>query len=253
MIDFVIPCHPKDFPSLKMSIDGIKNNISCCNKIFVISNDDPNIDEVIHIPESRYFPYVDKEKISKKFELNNSSLLYRTKWIYQQFLKLYTAKVIPELTDSYVVVDSDTIFLADVSFDSEKFFYVKNPYEYHKPYLNPIKILLDVQNTIGFSTISHHMIFNKQKLNEMMSMIEKKFNSKSFFDCVISILNYNEVSCMSEWDLYANYMILNYPELCIHRQLKWDNIPFVPVKSHLEEFKEEFDFISCHAYIRGIE
>ena len=183
MIDFVIPCHPKDFPSLKMSIDGIKNNISCCNKIFVISNEDPNIDGVIHISESRYLPYVDKEKISKKFELNNPSLLYRTKWIYQQFLKLYSAKVIPELTDSYVIVDSDTIFLRDISFDINKFYYCKAE-EYHKPYLNPIKILFDIEDTIGFSTICHHMIFNKEKLNEMISLVEKKYDSESFFDCV---------------------------------------------------------------------
>jgi hypothetical protein len=235
-----------------MSIDGIKNNISCCNKIFVISNDDPNIDGVTHISESRYFPYIDKEKISKKFELNNPSLLYRTKWIYQQFLKLYSAKVIPELTGSYVVVDSDTIFLKDVSFDPDKFYYCKAD-EYHKPYLEPIKKLFNIEKTIGFSAISHHMIFNKEKLNEMISVVEKRYDSESFFDCVLSILDYNEASCMSEWDLYANYMIINYPDMCVHRQLKWDSISFVPVKSHLEEFKEEFDFVSCHAYIRGIE
>jgi hypothetical protein len=252
MIDFVIPCHSKDFPSLNMSVNGIKENITCCNDIFVISTDDPNIDGVIHIPESRYFSYVDKEKIFKKFQLNNPSLLYRTKWIYQQFLKLYTAKVIPELTDSYVVVDSDTIFLRNVSFDINKFYYCKAQ-EYHKPYLNPIKILFDIEDTIGFSTICHHMIFNKEKLNEMISLVEKKYDSESFFDCVLSILDYGEASCMSEWDLYSNYMIKNYPDMCVHRQLKWDSISFVPVKSHLEEFKEEFDFVSCHAYIRGIE
>ncbi len=252
MIDFVIPCHPKDFPSLKMSIDGIKNNISCCNKIFVISNDDPNIDGVTHISESRYFPYIDKEKISKKFESNNPSLLYRTKWIYQQFLKLYSAKVIPELTNSYVVVDSDTIFLRDVFFDPTKFYYCKAK-EYHKPYLEPIKKLFNIEETIGFSAISHHMIFNKKKLNEMISVVEKRYDSESFFDCVLNILDYNEASCMSEWDLYANYMIINYSDMCVHRQLKWDSISFVPVKYHLEELKEEFDFVSCHAYIRGIE
>ena len=252
MIDFVIPCHPKDFPSLKMSIDGIKNNISCCNKIFVISNDDPNIDGVTHISESRYFPYIDKEKISKKFESNNPSLLYRTKWIYQQFLKLYSAKVIPELTNSYVVVDSDTIFLRDVSFDPTKFYYCKAK-EYHKPYLEPIKKLFNIEETIGFSAISHHMIFHKEKLNEMISVVEKRYDSESFFDCVLNILDYNEASCMSEWDLYANYMIINYSDMCVHRQLKWDSISFVPVKYHLEELKEEFDFVSCHAYIRGIE
>lgn len=252
MIDFVIPCHPKDFPSLKMCVGGIKENIKILNRIFVVSNDNPNIEGVIHIPEKKYLPFVQKEKIAEKFEYYNPSLLYRTKWVYQQFLKLFSAKVIPELTNSYVMVDSDTIFLKDISFDPEKFYYCKAE-EYHKPYIQPIKKLFGIEETIGFSAISHHMIFNKEKLNEMIADVEKRFESESFFECVLSILDYNEASCMSEWDLYANYMLLNYPKMCQQRQLVWEDISFIPVKSHLEEFKEQFDFVSCHAYRRGIE
>lgn len=252
MIDFVVPCHPKDFPSLKVCVNGIKENISVVNRIFVISNDNPNIDGVIHVPEQNYLPFIDREKISENFNQYCPNLLYRTKWIYQQFIKLFSAKAIPELTDSYVMVDSDTIFLRDVPFDPYKFYYCKAN-EYHKPYLEPIKKLFDIEETIGFSTICHHMIFHKEKLNEMMDTIMKRYNSDSFFNTVLSILDYSEASCMSEWDLYANYMLLNYPEMCQQRQLVWEDISFIPVKSHLDEFKENFDFVSCHAYRRGIE
>jgi hypothetical protein len=233
-------------------VRGIKENISVVNRIFVVSNDDPNIDGVIHVPEQNYAPFIDREKIAKNFEERCPHLLYRTKWIYQQFIKLFSAKAIPELTDSYVMVDSDTIFLRDVSFDPDKFYYCKAD-EYHKPYLEPIKKLFGVEETIGFSSISHHMIFHKEMLNEMMKKVTDKFESESFFDTVLSILDYTEASCMSEWDMYANYMILNHSEMCEQRQLKWDNISFIPVRSHLDEFKEDFDFVSCHAYIRGIE
>jgi len=251
-IDFLIPCHPKDFPSLIMSVNGIKKNISSLNKIFVVSCDNPNIEEVIHIPEERYYSFIDKNKIKKIYSLKNPNLIHRSKWIYQQFLKLYSAKVVPELTDSYVIVDADTIFLNDVSFDIDKFYFCKAE-EYHKPYLEPIKKLLDIEDTIGFSTICHHMIFNKQKLNEMISIVEKKYNSQSFFDCVLSILDYAEASCMSEWDLYSNYMILNYPEMCAQRQLNWTDIHSIPSSSLLNSLKDEYDFVSCHAYLRGVE
>lgn len=263
MIDFVIPCHPKDFPSLKMASEGIKN-ISCANRVFVVSIENPKLDGVIHISEERYDKYINKEKIAKNFSTYAPHLLYRTKWVYQQFLKLYAFEVIPELTDSYVLVDSDIIFLRDVQFDIEKFYYCKAE-EYHKPYLKPIKKLLGVEETIGFSTICHHMIFNKEKMAEMHSFIKDKFNSDSLFDTILSILDYTESSCISEWDLYSNYMILNYPEMCQHRQLKWtesfigesrninNGIHFIPDNSHLEEFKDNFDFASCHAYRRGIE
>lgn len=252
MIDFVVPCHPKDFPSLKICIRGIKENISIANRIFVVSNEDPNIDGVIHVPEENYAPFIDREKIAENFRERCPNLLYRTKWIYQQFIKLFSAKAIPELTDSYVMVDSDTIFLRDVSFDPDKFYYCRAD-EYHKPYLEPIKKLFGIEETIGFSAICHHMIFHKEKLNGMMDEVMERYESDSFFDTVLSILDYTEASCMSEWDLYANYMILNHPEMSEQRQLKWDNISFIPVKSHLDEFKEDFDFVSCHAYIRGIE
>jgi beta-galactosidase beta subunit len=252
MIDFVIPCHPKDFPSLELSIGGIVNNISLCNRVFVISKEDPNIEGVIHVPEEKYLTFTTKEKIENIWLNKNSQLCYRSKWIYQQFLKLLSARVIQELTDSFVIVDSDTIFLKDISFDSNKFYYCKAE-EYHKPYLHPIKTLFGVENTIGFSTICHHMIFNKQKLNEMISIIEKKFDNKLFSDIVLEIIDYNESSCFSEWDLYSNYMLLNYSEMCEQRQLTWKSIPFVPDQIHLEEFKSKYDFISCHTYDRGIQ
>ena len=83
--------------------------------------EDPGIKGTIHIPEERYFKYIDKKKLLRS-SLLMLHILYRTKWVYQQFLKLYAFKVIPELSDSYVLVDSDTIFLRDIPFDSDKFF-----------------------------------------------------------------------------------------------------------------------------------
>ena len=65
MIDFVIPCHPKDFPSLKLCVKGI-GNISSAGRIFIVSMEDPRIEGTIHVPEERYFKYIDKEKIAQK-------------------------------------------------------------------------------------------------------------------------------------------------------------------------------------------
>ena len=252
MIDFVIPCHPKDFPSLALSVDGIKNNITSVNKIFVVAKKNPQLDDVIHIEEEKYSPHITKEGIKKIWSLKNPTLVYRSKWVYQQFLKLLTAKVIRELTESYVVVDSDTIFLRDVVFDKQKFYYCIAE-EYHKPYLQPIKILLNTEKTIGFSCISHHMIFNKEKLNEMINFVEKSFDGESFSESILSILDYDEASCISEWDLYANYMLLNHPEICENRQLTWKDISYIPTEDDLKVLKNDYDFVSCHAYRRGIE
>ena len=251
MIDFVIPFHSKDLPSLKIVIEGIKN-ISCINSIFVVSIENPKLEGVIHISEKCWDKYINKQKIAKKFSTYAPNLLRRTNWLYQQFIKLYAHKVIIELTDSYVLLDSDTIFVRDVMFNPDKFYYCFAR-EYHEPYINPIKKLLDVEKTIGFSTICHHMIFNKKKMAEMHSLIKDKFNSDSLFDTILSILDYTESSCFSEWDLYSNYMILNHPEICEHRQLYWSNIRRIPSRSQINLLKDHVDFVSCHSFLRGIK
>jgi hypothetical protein len=251
MIDFVLPCHPKDFSSLKLSIDGVKR-ITGCGKIFVISKESPEIDGVVHIPESRFDVFTTKDKIENIWNNKNANVSYRSRWLYQQFLKILCFKVIEDLTESFVMVDSDTIFLRDVSFDPMSFQYSIAP-DYHIPYEHPIKSLLGIE-TLGYSCINHHMIFNKSKLQLMIDDVEKRFNT-NFIDAVLSIIDYNEASCFSEWDLYANYMIKNHPNYCVHRQLKWVDIGYIPNKSQIKSLNEEtdYDFVSCHAYIRGIE
>ena len=67
------------------------------------------------------------------------------------------------------------------------------------------------------------MIFNKKKLQDMISSIEKRFD-KSFVESVLGVLDYNQLSGFSEWDLYANYMLLTSPEMSQQRQLSWDLI-----------------------------
>lgn len=249
-MDFIIPCHPKDFSTLQLSVSGIKN-IKVNSRIFLISKKDPNIEGTIHIPENLFDEFVLKDDVRRKWEQNNKSLSHRSKWIYQQLLKILSYKVIKDLSESYVIVDSDTIFLKDISFDENKFYYCIAQ-EYHLPYLNPIKKLLNLEKTIGFSCISHHMIFNKEKMNMMIGEIEERFNKK-FSDIVLDIIDYNEASCFSEWDLYSNYMITKHQEQTEQRQLKWANIPYIPSTQDLGYLKNQYDFISCHAYDRGLE
>jgi hypothetical protein len=245
-LDCLIPCHEKDFHSLGLCIDGIKKNIFNLNNIYVVSNKNPNIKGITYIPENNYKEYIDIQKIVKNFEYYNPEYSYRSGWIYQQFLKLFSAKVITQLTDSYVIVDSDTIFLKPILFDPSKFYYCIAD-EYHLPYITSIKKILGLEKTIGFSTISHHMIFNKIILNEMIENVKKRFKSNSFFDCVLSSIDYNEISSLSEWDLYSNYIIINHPEMCEERQLFWENISYLPDLNLLDK---NLDFVSCHAYLR---
>lgn len=250
-IDFIIPCHPKDFPSLILAYNGIKNNLTCCNNIYIISREDPKLGDTFFIEENQFDTYITKEKIENIWLRKNKKLSNRSNWLYQQFLKLLAVKVIKDLSDSFVIVDSDTIFLREVEFNSDLFSFCEAK-EYHKPYLEPIKILLNKKKTIGFSCISHHMIFNKEKITCLIKDIESRFNI-NFVDAILNIIDYKQGSCFSEWDLYANYMILNNPHLCKNRQLTWMDISFIPTDQDLANLKMGYDFVSCHAYRRGLQ
>ena len=122
-IDFIIPCHPKDFPSLKLAYNGIKNNLTCCNNIYIISKEDPKLGNTFFIEENQFDTYITKEKIENIWLRKNKKLSNRSNWLYQQFLKLLAAKIIKDLSDSFVIVDSDTIFLREIEFNSDLFSY----------------------------------------------------------------------------------------------------------------------------------
>lgn len=247
MIDFVIPCHPKDFSTLELCVNGVKQ-ISNRRKIYVISKENPKLTDVNYISEKKYNKFFTLDKIEEIFEQRQSTYKYRSSWLYQQFLKLLCFKVIKKLSKSFVVLDSDTIFLRDVHFD-RNLFYFSTAYEYHLPYIKPIEILLDTNKTIGFSCINHHMIFNKRKIEMLINYIENKFNN-NFVDVILSIIDYNELSFFSEWDLYANYMILNHNKICVHKQLLHKDIPFIPTEEDLKILQNDYDFVSCHAWMR---
>jgi len=247
-LDFVIPCHEKDFETLNLCVKCIKQNISNINNIYIISNTDLKIKNTIYVPEQNFNTLISLQAIKNIWETKNKQLSYRSAWLYQQFLKLLSYRVIKQLSEQFVVVDADTLFLRDISFDSNKFQYcIAN--EYHQPYLHPIKHLLNVSVTIEHSCICHHMVFQKSKLDKLIYEIESRFNL-SFVDAVLACLNYNELSCFSEWDLYANFMLINFPELCEHRQLKWLDINYIPEQKDIEILKKKFNFVSCHAYRR---
>ena len=237
-IDFVIPSHPKDFFTLKLTTNGIKN-LSCCRNIFIISSENPYIENTIFISEHLYSCYVTVEMIEEIYLKKKSKYISRASWLYQQFLKLLASKIIHNLSDSFVIIDSDTIFLKDISFNPNIFYYT-NVKEYHTPYLKPIMTLLNLQSTIGFSTICHHSIFFKSTLEQMINEIEFRFNT-NFVDAILDILDLNEPSNFSEWDLYANYMILNHLKRTKKRSLKF---------THIKLYGLYFDFISSHAYKR---
>lgn len=252
MIDFVIPAHSKDFESLALAVAGLRANMSCLGRIFIVADTDPRIDGAIFVNRglgSGYAEQVSIERVEQVWQEKNPELAWRAGWIYQQLVKLLTSRVIADLSEAYVIMDADVIFIRDVVFDPDRFFY-SWAIEYHLPYLEPTKQLLGIEQTIGFSTTAHHMICTRSKMEEMLSSIEARFGC-SFVEAVLSVINYHQISNLNEQDLWANFMLTQHPDLCHHRQLKWVDLDFIPDAAYLAQNTQNLDFVACHEWMRG--
>ena len=124
LFDIVICVGPKDLSILNNQIEHTKKNIIGYNNIYLITID-PNIkiDNCITINEN-IFPF-NLETVQKYH-----GKLERNGWYLQQLLKLYAGFVIPNILETYLVIDCDTFFLKPTNFISDN----KCLYSYGKEY-----------------------------------------------------------------------------------------------------------------------
>jgi hypothetical protein len=252
MYDVVIPCHPKDAQNLEQTIKSLKH-ISNKRKTYVISPSfiDLNIDDEYKIIlDNNFDKYFSVDKIKIRWQKEFPNFAYRASWIYQQLIKLFCFKVIEDLTESFVFLDSDTMILRDLNFKTDKFQY-SIPTENHYPYKQNYNKMTGL-NAQNFSFICHHMMFKKEYLNELINHVENLHN-RSFFEVLLDSIDYTNQSPFAEQEIYGNWVYEKHNDICEHRQLKTTNINFIPNDEQLKELSNHFDMVSSHAWLRGIE
>jgi len=238
--DIVIPIGPNDKDLIEIQIEYTKKNIIGYRNIYLICYDPTiNIHGCITIDE-RIFPFT----IDTVIEFHGK--LDRNGWYLQQLLKFYAGKIIPDILERYLVIDSDTFFLKPTIFIENDICLYNFGVEYHMPYfehmLNLDKELIKVFNNI--SGICHHMIFETKYINELISKIEKNHND-FFYNIFLKLVKDKSKSGASEYEIYFNYMLNNHNDKIKIRKLNWKN-------SNKIITDENLDYISCHWYIREI-
>ena len=204
-------------------------------KKMVMLND---IRSVFIITNKKYFKYfpvrkdikinlIDEDSVLPDMTLNQLSKLSlpffpkRSGWYFQQFLKLGISKL-DDLSENYLVLDADTIFLQRIPlFDNGRFVFTKAQ-EYHKPYFENYINLLKESPSREFSFISQYMLFNKNIVTEMLNKIESNFNFENHWNwIIINNLLGDDASLFSEYETYGNYIKNHYPEKVCFLDLKW--------------------------------
>ena len=234
--DIIIPTTEKDLDTLEECIKSAKLFIDGYRKIIVISKEryTKNAD---WFPESN-FPFSLenlKEYIGDHWRLG---------WYYQQLLKLYALFVIPDILDNLMCLDSDTIFLKKTIFFKDGIPYYNYSGAYHKPYFKHMKKLdscLSRQDSKK-SGITHHMIFNIEILRNLFYKVEKNHNLE-FWRVFMKMVDKDEKSGASEYEIYFNYVWKEYNDRIKLRKLKWEN-------SNSIDYNKDLHYVSRHSYLR---
>lgn len=250
--DAVIPFHVKDAPILKYGCDSLKYIMDIKN-IYIIGNENPNIDGTIFINEKEIPNLISLYEIKSIWNSKNKKVAHRAGWLYQQFLKLAAPEYISNLNNNFLISDSDIVFVNN-PYQScyETVFPYAKAYtnEYHSPYREQYFKLLKEDCTAGFSFINHQMVFNKKYLKELKNQIENMYQ-KNWYTSVMDTLNYDEHSNFSEYDLYGNWMVKYHTELCSEISINIVDYYRIPSSDDLMECKQKnIHIVSSQAWQR---
>lgn len=158
----------------------------------------PNINDDLPYPQAPDDFFLSKSSVSRITSPK------RAGWIYQQLLKY---KAVLESDDEWVfILDGDTV-VSDKSHLVENLI-LRTGKKIEKKYILFMK-QLDIYDCIsGFNFITNQMLFNRKYLLQMLREIENKFNC-TWENAIIEILINNPRSEFSEYQLYAQWVIIN--------------------------------------------
>jgi len=208
---------PNDFNIIKKTLKLNRKNINGYRNIYLFNeHNNFKFKNIINVNSSFFpftFEYVEDRVKNKK----------RTGWIFQQLVKLY----FPYLNNDVrftLVVDCDVFFIKKTNFFNKS----GSPYyttseEYHEPYFSHmLKLHPSFQRANNKSGISHHMLFDKNILKEIFSIVED-FHNKPFYDVFLEYLDPNEQSSCADYEIYFHYIMQKYHNQVVVRNLNWSN------------------------------
>jgi hypothetical protein len=252
--DVVIPVGPSDLWNICDQVEHVKQNVVGYRNLYIISCDpDIWIDNCITISEDA-FPF------SVNTVTNIHGKHVRNRWYFQQLLKLYAWKYIPDILPRYLVIDSDTYFLKptvfiDANTNQCLYNYEIQPTEsLHIPYFIHMQRLgrtakneYKLHRVANVSCITRHMMFETKYLIELIELVENirhNTRKKTFYEIYLENVDISYVtsSGASEYELYLNFVLKYHDDQILLRQLKWKEVVW---EYGILTYPPNIDYISC--------
>ncbi len=243
--DVLIPFHEKDLPILPHCIASVKQNALGAETIYIVSEKQPEIDnleDIVWIPESK-IPF------SKADVASYIGSTWRVGWYFQQLIKLYAFRYLPTMSRYILVLDADVIIKKPISFFSEEdHILFATGDEHTEPYFVHMQNLIPglTKQIPDKSGICHHIMMRREHIEDILSRIEK-IHVESAWKAILRIVapkDY-EGSGMSDYEIYFNYCLKNYPHYYKIRPLLIENI-----STFGEMSKSKADMVALHSWAR---
>lgn len=212
---------------IKSNIESAVNNINLYRrflnpkKIVIIASSeagklipDSMKNEIDFIDEDSLYEGMSFSSVREYISSIDPNGVHRTGWYFQQFLKLAYSF---HASENYLIWDSDTVPLHEVSMihEGKLFFDVKT--EFNKAYFDTLERLFpELKKENDFSFISEHMIFDSSIVKEMLGKIGETFWKKILDSVSVKDLS---GSGFSEFETYGTYVMKYHPEK--YRIRKW--------------------------------
>ena len=238
--DIVIPVGPNDLSIISSTIRYTQANVLDYRHIYLVSKNEIKLNGCIYVSEDQ-FP-IQIETVKKMADFRN-----RAGWYYQQIIKLYAGRCIPDILENYVVIDSDVYFLKPTTFMKYGAPLFATGTEYHPPYFEHMtRLHPQLKRMMNVSGICHHMVFTKTYLEELFQLVEDQSStSRPFWKIFLEELSRPiPESGASEYEIYFNFM-LQYHRLEMQiRNLSWTNC------SSLSQAQPHHAYVAIHHYMR---
>jgi Family of unknown function (DUF6492) len=207
-IDILIPCIPKDLSILPLVIEASRSYITHpISNFFIVGPSDNRIQEIC---EKHNCTFLEENNVLPICRADINYLVNgedRSGWIFQQLIKLYSDVICG--SRYCLIVDADTVFVKCQGFINKGKFVFNCSDEYHQPYFNAYSKLTGYQPVSPLSFVSHHMIFDRDKLMALRSHIENR-TGKKWYESILDVLDATEASSFSEYETYGNFVLKRF-------------------------------------------
>lgn len=249
-LDVLIPVADTDTSVLPLTVEGLRRNLSHpLGKIIVVTKADS---EAHRVAAELGCEVVDEETV---VPVRRADIDYRVEpwdrsgWLLAQLLKLNAETLSTE--DHVLVIDADTVLIRPQTFTYRGAVVALVSAEYHPPYFEAYKALLEEKPPSRVSFITHQTVMSRRTLVDLKALIERRRNGRPWWQAILDVCDFSELSCFAEYELYWNYALSRDPSI-IRRW--WANCPLPRDRiSSLDDLHREFGSryrsLSFHHYI----